>query len=186
MLKSVNVLLIKKNNFALVKDITVFKISEMIQVINLDMQNESDPLNVSFQYVNKLMMPMLNLYKVESEKTKSTADKNTLNNIMRKVNELNFSISQCQDMVNVPEVRLDIHPKVREICEKKETEKYLANPDLITADELTSICEDVSKWNRDMESLLKTQFDLINSTSLQEQVYWNSYVTSLRNLQAQT
>jgi hypothetical protein len=109
MLKSVNVLLIKKNNFALVKDITVFKISEMIQVINLDMQNESDPLNVSFQYVNKLMMPMLNLYKVESEKTKSTADKNTLNNIMRKVNELNFSISQCQDMVNVPEVQIG-HP----------------------------------------------------------------------------
>lgn len=49
---------------------------------------------------------MLNLYKSETEKTKSTSDKNTLNNIMRKVNELNFSISQCQDMVNVPEVRL--------------------------------------------------------------------------------
>ena len=36
-----------------------------------------------------------------------------------------------------------------------------------------------------MESLLKTQFDLINSTSLQEQVYWSSYVASLRNLEAQ-
>jgi hypothetical protein len=36
-----------------------------------------------------------------------------------------------------------------------------------------------------MEALLKTQFDLINSTTLQEQVYWNSYVTSLRNLEAQ-
>lgn len=39
MLKSTNILLVKKNNFALVKDITAFKISEMIQVINLDMQN---------------------------------------------------------------------------------------------------------------------------------------------------
>jgi hypothetical protein len=58
----------------------------MIHVINLDMQNESDPLNVSYQYINKLMMPILNLYKVESEKTKSTTDKNNLNNIMRKVN----------------------------------------------------------------------------------------------------
>lgn len=35
----------------------------MIQVINLDMQNEADPLNLSYQYINKLMMPMLNLYK---------------------------------------------------------------------------------------------------------------------------
>jgi hypothetical protein len=185
MLKTTNVLLIKKNNFALVKDITIFKISEMIQVINLDMQNESDPLNVSYQYVNKLMMPMLNLYKAESEKTKSTSDKNTLGNIMRKVNELNFTISQCQNMVNVPDVRLEINPKVKEIVEKKEVEKYKANSDLITPEELTSICEDVAKWNRDMESLLKTQFDLMNSTSLQEQVYWSSYVTSLRNLEAQ-
>lgn len=86
MLRSTNVLLIKKNTFALVKDITIFKLSEMIQVINLDMQSESDPLNVSYQYINKLMMPMLNLYKSETEKTKSTSDKNTLNNIMRKVN----------------------------------------------------------------------------------------------------
>jgi hypothetical protein len=86
MLKSTNVVLVKKNNFALVKDITAFKIAEMIQVINMDMQNESDPLNMSYQYINKLMMPMLNLYKTEAEKTKSTSDKNTLNNIMRKVN----------------------------------------------------------------------------------------------------
>lgn len=106
MLKSINILLVKKNNFAIVKDITAFKIAEMIQVINLDMQNQADPLNVSYQYINKLMMPILNLYKTESEKTKSTSDKNTLNNIMKKINELNFSIAQCQDMVNVPEVRL--------------------------------------------------------------------------------
>jgi hypothetical protein len=101
-----------------VKDITSFKISEMIQVINLDMQNESDPLNVSYQYINKLMMPMLNLYKMESDKSKSTSDKSTLNNIMRKVNELNFSIAQCQDMVKVPEVKLEINSRVREIIEK--------------------------------------------------------------------
>jgi hypothetical protein len=59
------------------------------------------------------------------------------------------------------------------------------NPDLISAEELTSICDDVVKWNRDMETLLKTQFDLINSTTLQEQIYWNSYVNSLRNLDSQ-
>lgn len=39
---------------------------------------------------------------------------------MRKVNELNFSISQCQNVVNVPEVRLEINSKVKEIVEKKE------------------------------------------------------------------
>jgi len=51
------------------------------------------------------MMPMLSLYKIEFEK-KPTSDKNTFNNIMRKVNELNFSIAQCQEMVTVPEVKL--------------------------------------------------------------------------------
>lgn len=44
---------------------------------------------MSFHYINKLMMPMLNLYKNEFEK-KSTSDKNTFNNIMRKVGEVNY------------------------------------------------------------------------------------------------
>lgn len=41
------------------------------------------------------------------------------------------------------------------------------------------------KWNRDIDSLLKTQFDLMSSTSLQEKIFWNSYVSSLRDLEAQ-
>jgi hypothetical protein len=123
MLASCSVLLIKKNNFNIYKDINIFKISEMLQVVNLDFQNESDPLNVSFQYINKLMMPMLGLYKNEFEK-KSTSDKNTFNNIMRKVNELNFSIAQCQEMVTVPEVKLEINTKIKEIITKKMIEKY--------------------------------------------------------------
>lgn len=70
-------------------------------MVNLDFRGESDPLNVSFQYVNKLMMPLLGLYKNEFEK-KATSDKTTFANIMRKVGELNFSIAQCQEMVTVP------------------------------------------------------------------------------------
>lgn len=91
MLSSCNILLIKKNNFNIYKDINIFKISEMLQIVNLDFQNESDPLNVSFQYINKLMMPMLGLYKNEFEK-KPTSDKNTFNNIMRKVNEVKIPL----------------------------------------------------------------------------------------------
>lgn len=87
MLSTCNILLIKKNNFNIYKDITPFKIAEMVQVVNLDFQNESDPLNVSYQYINKLMMPMLGLYRNDFEK-KSTSDKNTFTNIMRKVNEV--------------------------------------------------------------------------------------------------
>jgi len=68
-------------------------------------------------------MPMLGLYKNEFEK-KSTSDKNTFNNIMRKVNELNFSIAQCQEMVTVPEVKLEINTKIKEIITKKMIEKY--------------------------------------------------------------
>lgn len=42
---------------------------------------------MSYQYINNLMIPMLGLYKNELEK-KPTADKNTFNNIMRKMNEV--------------------------------------------------------------------------------------------------
>jgi len=43
---------------------------------------------------------------------------------MRKVNELNFSIAQCQEMVTVPEVKLEINTKIKEIITKKMIEKY--------------------------------------------------------------
>jgi hypothetical protein len=45
--------------------------------------------------------------------------------------------------------------------------------------------EDVVKWNRDIDALLKHQFDLMSSTTLQEQIYWNSYVTLLRDVERQ-
>lgn len=41
------------------------------------------------------------------------------------------------------------------------------------------------KWNRDIDSLVKHQFDLINSTSLQEQIYWSTYLASLRDVETQ-
>jgi hypothetical protein len=65
MLSSCNILLIKKNNFSLDKSVTAIKISQMLQIVNLDFQNESDPLNVSFQYIDKMMMPVLGLYRNE-------------------------------------------------------------------------------------------------------------------------
>ena len=118
MLSTTNVLVMKRGNFSLYKDITAFKVAGMLQVVNLDFQNEADVLNMSYQYINKMMMPMLGLYKNELEK-KSNSDKNTFNNIMRKMNELNFSIAQCQETVTVPEVKLEIYPKVKDIISRK-------------------------------------------------------------------
>ena len=89
-----------------------------MKVVNLDFQNESDPLNVSYQYINKLMMPLLGLYRNDFEK-KSSSDKNSFVNIMRKVNELNFSFAQCQEMVTVPEIKIEVHAKIKEIIAKK-------------------------------------------------------------------
>lgn len=88
-------------------------------------------------------------------------------------------------MVTVPEVKIQIPPKVKEIVAQKQTEKYLNDPELITQEEAASFGEDVLKWNRDIDSLLKSQFDLMSSTSLQEKIYWNSFVTSLRDLETQ-
>ena len=88
-------------------------------------------------------------------------------------------------MVSVPEVKIIVPPKIKQIVTKKETEKYLNDPELISQEEATLFGEDVVKWNRDIDSLLKTQFDLMSSTSQQEKTYWNSYVSSLRDLESQ-
>jgi hypothetical protein len=64
------------------------------------------------------MMPLLGLYRNDFEK-KSTSDKNTFSNIMRKVNELNFSFAQCQEMVTVPEVKIRSSSKIKRNCSKE-------------------------------------------------------------------
>ena len=150
MLTTCNILFIKRNNFNIYKDITTFKIAEMLQIVNLDFQNESDVLSMSYQYINKLLMPMMSLYKNEVEKKTSTSEKNTANAIMRKMNELNFSIAQCQKTVTVQEVKLEIYPKIKEILAKQEKDKYLSNPELISAEDIAIMSEDVAKWNRDI------------------------------------
>lgn len=88
-------------------------------------------------------------------------------------------------MVTVPEVRLEIKAFVKDILAKKQVEKYLHEPELLSADEIAIMGEDVMKWNRDIDSLAKHQFDLINSTSLQEQIYWSTYLASLRDVENQ-
>lgn len=80
---------------------------------------------------------------------------------------------------------MEIYPKFKEIVTKKEKEKYLNNPELITPEDLTRMSEDFTKWNRDIYSLLKHQFDLMSSTALQEQIYWSTYSASLRDAESQ-
>lgn len=88
-------------------------------------------------------------------------------------------------MVSVPEVRLELRPVVKDIVARKQVDKYLAEPDLLGLDELALVGEDVTRWNKDIDSLVKHQFDLSNSTSLQEQLYWSSYLAALRDVEGQ-
>lgn len=135
MLETCNILLIKKNNFHFYENINLFSFSQMIHVVNLDFRNESDLLNMSFQYINKMMLPLLGIYRNQFEK-KSNIDKNTFITILRKVNELNFSFTQCQEMVVVSEIKIEYNKKIKEIVVKKEMERFLTNPDLLTQEQI--------------------------------------------------
>lgn len=105
MLKRASIILVKKSNFSLVKGIPKTKINEMIHVANISFESDADPIGVSFNYVNKFVMPLLNAYKPEVDK-KSTNDKNKYGALVKKVNELNLTLLQCQQNVSVPEVKL--------------------------------------------------------------------------------
>jgi chitinase len=50
---------------------------------------------------------------------------------------------------------------------------------------IKKLSDSVIKWNRDISVLLKTQFDLLSATTLQEQNYWHNFVSSLRDLEQQ-
>lgn len=130
------------------------------------------------------MIPMLNVYKQEVEK-KSRIDQNSYGNLIKKANELNLTLIQCQQNVSVPEVKLDIEDEVRKLVKANEADKALENVDSLDPELIKKISEAVLKWNRDISVLLKTQFDLLSATTLQEQNYWYNFVASLRDLEQQ-
>lgn len=116
-LKRNNVVVMKKGNFTLFKDMPRNKISEMVQVANINFEGEADPIGVSYGYVNKLMIPMLNAYKSEVDK-KSKIDQNSFGNLVKKANELNLTLVQCQQNVSVPEVKLEIDDEIKRVVKQ--------------------------------------------------------------------
>lgn len=78
-------MLVKKSNFSLFKGIPKTKINDMVQVANLSFETDVDPIGVSYNYVHKFMIPLLNAYKPEVER-KSTNDKNAYGALVKKVN----------------------------------------------------------------------------------------------------
>ena len=180
-LKRNNVVVMKKGNFTLFKDMPRNKISEMVQVANINFEGEADPIGVSYGYVNKLMIPMLNAYKSEVDK-KSKIDQNSFGNLVKKANELNLTLVQCQQNVSVPEVKLEIDEEIRRVVKQNEVEKFVENSEQLDADMVKKLSDAVIKWNRDISVLLKTQFDLLSASTLQEQNFWHNFVSSLRDL----
>lgn len=184
LLKRNNVVVMKKGNFTLFKDMPRNKLSEMLQVANVNFEGEADPIGVSYGYVNKLMIPMLNAYKPEVDK-KSKIDQNSFGNLVKKTNELNLTLVQCQQNVSVPEVKLEIDEEIRRVVRQNEVEKFVENAEQLDADMIKRLSDSVIKWNRDISVLLKTQFDLLSASTLQEQNYWHNFVSSLRDLEQQ-
>lgn len=101
LLKRNCIIVMKKGNFNLFKEMPRSKISEMVQVANLNFEADADPIGISYGYLNKLMIPMLQAYKQEVEK-KSKIDQNSYGNLVKKANELNLTLIQCQQNVSVP------------------------------------------------------------------------------------
>jgi hypothetical protein len=59
------------------------------------------------------------------------------------------------------------------------------NAEQLDADMIKKLSDAVIKWNRDISVLLKTQFDLLSASTLQEQNFWHNFVSSLRDLEQQ-
>lgn len=103
----------------------------MVQVANLSFESDIDPIGVSYNYVNKFMIPLLNAYKPEVDK-KSTNDKNAYGALFKKVNELNLTLLQCQQNVSVPEVKLEFPEEIKQMVKSGQSQKVLENVDQIS------------------------------------------------------
>ncbi|KRX03458.1 hypothetical protein PPERSA_02837 [Pseudocohnilembus persalinus] len=172
---------IKRQNFLISKEQNPTEFLQLIQVINLGYYgHDTNPISINHLYVQNCFIPVFNAYKNSYDK-RSSSEKDQFQSLMKKINELNLALIQCQQNVDVPEIQLNINPVIKErIAQLKKEDKKISEDqfeDLMTPEFIEQLVNCVNKWTRDVSTVINIsqKFDLSEGTALQEINYWQSY-----------
>ncbi|KAJ5078912.1 intein-containing dynein heavy chain precursor [Anaeramoeba ignava] len=110
--------------------------------------------------------------------------------VKKKLAELELTLIQCQQNVEIPEVVLFIEPEITEIIQKaKENGTRVKLTDLGNSFDdpefLTRVQNGVNKWITDIQKVTRMKRDVSSGTALQEINFWISLEKALKNIDKQ-
>ena len=165
------------------KDIQMFNFSggndvSMFSYMQNCIQSAFSPLFSSFQ----------NSLRTNADKeNKKTQNYNELNT---KMNELAILLSKAQNTSDIPEIRLETDPLVKQKIDEyyKANKKYPTAEDIkgsFNEDDFNRLCDIINKWKNDIIAFTNLENDLDKGDSLDEINFWRKSEVVSRNIKAQ-
>jgi len=161
-----------------------------VQVISLGFAgHDSSPISLSHLYVQNCILPLFNVFS-EQRKGADSFDRTSTSALVKKLSEFNLSLIQCQQNVYIPEIRISVESSIKaraaEALKARRTLSVENCADLIEQPEFVDrLAQHVSKWIKDIQSVLNMKYDLTTGSTLNEIAFWRNLSSSLRNIETQ-
>eukprot|EP01133_Synstelium_polycarpum_P001082 gene1082-1226_t len=165
-------------------------IPSQLQVINL---GEGSPFDTLHNLIHNSVAPFVRSFALKSQKSSEKDLKLGIGAVNQKIAELELSLYNCKQQVQIPEVLLVIHPDIRAVAQKcrdqGRTIKVEDLSDLAQNQEfLNTIQSGVSQWVKDIQKVtkLKSIEEYLPETSTSQEVnFWMQLESSLNNINEQ-
>jgi dynein heavy chain 1 len=121
----------------------------------------------------------------------SQQERESYDNVLKKLSELNLSLVQCLQRVEIPPIKLEAEREVRERVQSvEEKEHRLATEedfsDLLTDDAfIARLANSVRRWMKDIMTVVSMEHDIANGTTMQEVQFWISKEAAMQHIDAQ-
>ena len=109
----------------------------------------------------------------------------------RKFRELDLTLSNLGDNVEIPQLLLPLHPLIKSAVESAEAEKKTPSPDYLPASLITDITflnglqATVNGWIKSIQTITKTNRQVSTGTATQEINFWLSMENRLDEIETQ-
>ena len=115
---------------------------------------------------------------------------NTIESVNNKMNELVYLLHQSQKNSEIPNIKLEIEPEFKQICNNvyKTTGKTAVIDDFadkLNDDFLMKLIDQVNRWKVDISSVIKLDRNVNEGTTMQEINFWRDYESTILNIQDQ-
>lgn len=158
------------------------------QIYFCQMKNGA-PYEAMLNFVRHAFLPFSrSIMAVDKDESKEYTDFNTLRTVNSTLSELEISLLRCQQNIEIPQIRLEIHPVVKDILSRKTEDEKLSMEDLPKLDMdnfLNEITRMVSDWKKLISSVTKLDRDVSSGSTKEEIHFWVSMESTLKYINSQ-